>query len=81
MNQPNTRAALFQVAQTANACDRIAANLDWLSRRETRDNVAALLSEAASELAHHADALRESSGLTAATDANLAEIARNLSTR
>lgn len=81
MNQPNTRAALFQVAQTANACDRIAANLDWLARRETRDNVAALISEAASELAHHADALRESSGLTAATDANLAALTLNPSTR
>ncbi|CAB4135399.1 hypothetical protein UFOVP291_3 [uncultured Caudovirales phage] len=77
----NTRAAIFQATQTANACDRIAANLDWLSRRETRDNVAALLSEAASELAHHADALRESSGLNDLTRDNLAGLARNISTR
>lgn len=81
MIQTNTRAALFQATQTANACDRIAANLDWLARRETRDNVAALLSEAASELAHHADALRETSGLTAMTDANVADLIGNPSTR
>lgn len=86
MNQPNTRAALFQAAQTANACDRIAANLDWLAERETRlagyqSHAAALLSEAASELAHHADALREASGLNAATEANLAALTLNPSVR
>ena len=75
------RNALFQATQTANACDRIAANLDWLAQRETRENVIALLSESASELAHHADALRETIGLNAMIDANMADLARNNSTR
>lgn len=85
MNQPNTRAALFQVAQTANACDRIAAQLDKLAGHyscfQGMERTALALDEAASELAHHADALREASGLNAATEANLAALARNPSTR
>jgi len=36
---------------------------------------------AASDLAHHADAIRHASGIHADTDANVAELARNISTR
>ena len=82
MNQPNTRAALFQAAQTANACDRLAARLDRMAETfDDCDKTAQALSEAASELAHHADALREASGLNAMTAANVAAILSNPSTR
>jgi len=85
MTTTNTRAALFQVAQTANACDRIAAQLDKLAGHyscfQGMEKTALALDEAASELAHHADALRESSGLNDLTRDNLAELARNISTR
>lgn len=85
MTTTNTRAALFQVAQTANACDRIAAQLDKLAGHyscfQGMEKTALALDEAASELAHHADALREASGLNDLTRDNLAELARNISTR
>jgi F0F1-type ATP synthase delta subunit len=79
-NNP-TRAALFQTAQTANACDRIAARLDRMAEAQGCERTAAALSEYASELAHHADALREASGLYDATEANLAALLSNPSTR
>lgn len=79
------RAALFQAAQTANACDRLAARLDRLAGHyscfQGMEKPALALSEAASELAHHADALREASGLNALTAANVAAILSNPSTR
>ena len=81
----NTRAALFQVAQTANALERIAARLDQLAGHyscfQGMEKTALALDESASELAHHADAIREASGLNDLTRDNLAELARNISTR
>jgi hypothetical protein len=75
------RNALFQAMQTANACDRIAARLDRMADAQGCDKTALALSEYASELAHHADALREASGLNAATDANLAALLASPSVR
>ena len=81
MTPTDPRAALFQAAMTANACDRIAARLDRMSDAQGCDKTALALAEAASELAHHADALREASGLNAMTQANLAALISNPSTR
>lgn len=78
---PTDRNARFMLAQAANACERIAYHLETLARSKGDVPEAARLEVAASDLAHHADAIREACGLTADTDANLAEIARNLSTR
>jgi hypothetical protein len=71
------KAARFQAAMTANALERIAAQLETLSRRETSASKAQHLEETACELAHHADALREATGLNAATEANLARLLSN----
>ena len=71
----------FILAQAANAAERIAAYLETLARGETDERKAERFEIAASDLAHHADAIREASGITAATEANLAELARNISTR
>ena len=76
-----TRAARFMLAQAANAAERIAATLETLARSEGDERKAARLEIAASDLAHHADAIREASGLTADTDANLAALLANPSTR
>lgn len=77
----DTKAARFQAAMTANALERIAARLDSMSDCQGCDKTALALSEAASELAHHADALREACGLNAATEANLARLLSNPSVR
>jgi hypothetical protein len=45
------------------------------------EKTAERLEIAASDLAHHADAIRHASGIHADTDANVAELARNISTR
>ena len=89
MTQPNTttttagaeRAARFQTYMTAAACERLAAHLEAVARRlatnqGARFNMAqvACLEEAAGELAHHADALREASGHAAAVAANVAAL-------
>lgn len=77
----NARLARFQAAQTANALDRIACRLDRMADAQGCDKTALALSEAASELAHHADALREASGLNADTEANIADLIKNPSVR
>ena len=71
----------FILAQAANAAERIAATLERFSRAEANEIRAQQLEIAASDLAHHADAIREASGLTAATDANVAALIANPSTR
>jgi hypothetical protein len=75
------RTARFMLAQAAYAAERVAAYLETLARSEGDDRKAARLEIAASDLAHHADAIREAAGITADTDANLAELLRNPSTR
>ena len=76
-----TRSARFMLAQAANATERVAAMLESMSRAEGDDRKAARLEVAASDLAHHADAIREAAGITADTDANLAALLANPSTR
>lgn len=85
MPNPNKTASpsgLFMLTQSANACDRIANGLDRLAAGYDGDpeaeGLARLLSEYANELAHHADAIREASGLNALTQANLDDIKRRL---
>jgi hypothetical protein len=73
--------ARFILAQAANAAERIAAYLETLARTEGDERKAERLEIAASDLAHHADAIRHASGIHADTEANLAELARNISTR
>ena len=73
--------ARFILAQAANAAERIAAMLERLAAAEGDDRKAAPLEIAASDLAHHADAIREASGIHAATDANIAALIANPSTR
>jgi hypothetical protein len=75
------RNARFMLAQAANAADRVAAMLESLARTEGDDRKAARLEIAASDLAHHADAIREAAGITADTAANLAALLSNPSTR
>jgi hypothetical protein len=71
----------FILAQAANAAERVAAMLERWASVDPLEARAAQLEIAASDLAHHADAIREASGITAATEANLADLARNPSTR
>ena len=75
----------FILAQAANAAERVAAQLDKLAGHyscfQGMERTAQQLEIAASDLAHHADAIRHASGIHADTDANLAELARNISTR
>ena len=71
----------FILAQAANAAERVAAMLERLAAAEGDDRKAIPLEIAASDLAHHADAIREASGITAATEANLAALTANPSTR
>ena len=71
----------FILAQAANAAERIAALLETLARTEGDERKAERLEIAASDLAHHADAIREASGIHADTDANLAALLANPSTR
>lgn len=75
----------FILAQAANAAERIAANLDRLAGQyscfQGMERTAQQLEEAACELAHHADAIREASGIHADTEANLAALLANPSTR
>jgi hypothetical protein len=71
----------FILAQAANAAERVAAYLETLARGETDERKAERFEIAASDLAHHADAIREASGITAATEANLAALIANPSTR
>lgn len=67
------------LTQSANALERIANRLaSFASTRPNDDRLADLLDESACELAHHADAIREASGLNAAIDANLDSIKGNL---
>ena len=73
--------ARYILAQAANAAERIAATLERLARAEANAIRAEQLEIAASDLAHHADAIRHASGIHAATDANVAAILRNPSTR
>ena len=83
------RAARFQIARTAYALERIAATLEALSLHLNRTPstaahtvaVQGLIDEAAGELAHHADAIREASGLNADAEANLHRLLSNPSTR
>lgn len=70
------RTARFQASMTANALERIAQGLDRLSATKT-GREALRLEEYASELAHHADALREAVGLNADTEANIARLIAN----
>ena len=71
----------YILAQAANAAERIAATLESLARGEGDDIRADQLEIAASDLAHHADAIREASGVHAATEANLVTLQANLATR
>ena len=71
----------FILAQAANAAERIAHTLERFARVEDDAIRAAQLEVAASDLAHHADAIRHASGIHAATEANLAAITANPSTR
>lgn len=71
----------FILAQAANAAERVAAMLERWASVDPLEARAAQLEIAASDLAHHADAIREASGITAATDANLAALIANPSTR
>jgi hypothetical protein len=73
--------ARFILAQAANAAERIAAYLEKLAAAEGDDRKAVPLEIAASDLAHHADAIREAAGITADTDANMAALLSNPSTR
>ena len=73
--------ARFILAQAANAAERIAATLERFSRAEANADRAEELEIAASDLAHHADAIREAAGIHAATEANLAALIANPSTR
>lgn len=77
----NPRTARFMLAQAANAAERIAAYLERLSRTQPDAADAIALEIAASDLAHHADAIREASGIYADTAANLADLTANSSTR
>ena len=78
-----TRAEAWQLARAALALERIACHLEALAdRAEASDpQGSSMTREAASELAHHADAIREASGLNGRTAANLDAITRNPSTR
>jgi hypothetical protein len=67
------RAALFQVAMTAHALERIAATLERIARTDDSATGAAI-DAAACELVHHADAIREASGLNEMTRLNVADI-------
>jgi uncharacterized protein Yka (UPF0111/DUF47 family) len=73
--------ARFILAQAANAAERIAALLETLARTEGDERKAERLEIAASDLAHHADAIRHASGIHADTDANVAALLANPSTR
>lgn len=73
--------ARFILAQAANAAERIAAMLERMAEAQGCEKTAERLEIAASDLAHHADAIRHASGIHADTDANVAELARNISTR
>ena len=75
------RNARFQASLTAHALERLAAHLDRIAEVQTDERNALALYEAASELAHHADALREATGLNAMTAANVAALIANPSTR
>lgn len=79
-----TRAEAWQLARAALALERIACHLEAFGDAERPLTLAELLeamNEAASELAHHADAIREASGLNGRTAANLDTLTRNPSTR
>jgi hypothetical protein len=71
----------FILAKAANAAERIAAMLERWASVDPLEARAVQLEIAASDLAHHADAIREASGITADTEANLAAIISNPSTR
>jgi len=71
----------FILAQAANAAERIAATLETLARAEANDIRAEQLEMAASDLAHHADAIRHASGIHADTEANVAALLANPSAR
>ena len=73
--------ARFILAQAANAAERIAATLERFAAAEGDDRKAVPLEIAASDLAHHADAIRHAAGIHAATEANLAALIANPSTR
>lgn len=71
----------FILAKAANAAERIASMLERMAEAQGCEKTAERLEIAASDLAHHADAIREASGIHAATDANLATLIANPSTR
>jgi hypothetical protein len=71
----------FILAQAANAAERVAALLERWASVDPLDARAAQLEIAASDLAHHADAIRHASGIHADTDANVAALLANPSTR
>lgn len=71
----------FILAQAANAAERIASILERMAEAQGCERTAVQLEIAASDLAHHADAIRHASGIHADTDANLAALLANPSTR
>ena len=78
-----TRAEAYQLNRSALALERIACHLEALADRTAGSDPqgSALVLESVSELAHHADAIREASGLNGRTEANLDALTRNPSTR
>lgn len=82
-NQTLTRAEAYQLNRSALALERIACHLEALADRTAASDPqgSALTLECASELAHHADAIREATGLNGRTEANLEALTRNPSTR
>ena len=79
-----TRAEAYQLNRSALALERIACHLEAFGDAErplALSEVLEAMNEAASELAHHADAIREASGLNGRTEANLDALTRNPSTR
>lgn len=78
------RQGLFLLTQSANALETLASRLDALANHYDRTGsadharMACLLSETAEQLAFHADAIREGSGLNALTQENIDELKRAL---
>lgn len=77
----DNRTARYMLAQAANAAERIAAYLESLARTEGDAQQALIFEIHASDLAHHADAIREAAGITADTDANMAALLASPSVR
>ena len=89
MHNPNqtpheARQGLYLLAQSANALEGLSASLDEQANRygitgsAHEAKTARLLSEVAGLLSHHADQIREGSGLNALTRLNIDELRRAL---